>query len=137
MPEGSGQRTQRQSLLRQLPKIDDLLRRDEVQAWPAPRWAVVEAMRLAVDGLRRAVLAGESNRVEVDLEAVRATSEQLARPPLRRVINATGVVLHTNLGRAPLPAEALAAAGEAARGYSNLEYDLDGGARGSDRKSVV
>ena len=128
---GSGQRTQRQSLLRQLPKIDDLLRRDEVQAWPAPRWAVVEAMRLAVDGLRRAILDGRSTGVEVDLEAARRTSDELARPPLRRVVNATGVVLHTNLGRAPLPAVALAAAAEVARGYSNLEYDLDGGARGS------
>jgi len=124
-------RDERQGLLRRLPKIDDLLRRGEVQAWPAPRWAVVEAMRREVDGLRRAILAGSSERTELDLEAVRRASEVLARPTLRRVINATGVVLHTNLGRAPLPEGAIAAAAEVARGYSNLEYDLGGGARGS------
>src|SRR6185503_18721736 len=55
----------------------------------------------------------------------------LARPLLRRVINATGVVLHTNLGRAPLAASARAAIDEVARGYSNLEYDLGKGERGS------
>ncbi len=121
----------RQTLLSRLPKIDDLLRRDEVQTWRAPRWAVVEALRREVEGLRQRILAGSSDRVEVDLDAVRQTSEELARPSLRRVVNATGVVLHTNLGRAPLAGCALAAVGEVARGYSNLEYDLDGGARGS------
>ncbi len=59
------------------------------------------------------------------------TAAQLARPALRAVINATGVVLHTNLGRAPLAAAARAAIDEVARGYSNLEYDLVEGQRGS------
>ncbi|HWM85472.1 MAG TPA: L-seryl-tRNA(Sec) selenium transferase [Kofleriaceae bacterium] len=122
---------ERQRLLSRLPKIDDLLRREEVQGWAAPRWAVLEAMRREVEGLRRAILAGESDRVEVDLGAVRRASDDLARPSLRRVINATGVVLHTNLGRAPLPDAARAAAEQVARGYSNLEYDLAGGERGS------
>jgi len=121
----------RQTLLRQLPKIDELLRRDEVQGWVAPRWAVVEALRREVDGLRRAILDGASEGVEVDLDAARRHSEELVRPSLRRVVNATGVVLHTNLGRAPLSGAALAAVVEVGRGYSNLEYDLEAGARGS------
>src|SRR6478609_2443126 len=53
------------------------------------------------------------------------------RPRLQRVLNATGVIVHTNLGRAPLAAEAIARVEEVARGYSNLEYDLTAGARGS------
>src|SRR5262245_59663092 len=62
---------------------------------------------------------------------VAGPAAQLARPALRRLINATGVVLHTNLGRAPLAASARAAIDEVARGYSNLEYDLARGERGS------
>jgi L-seryl-tRNA(Ser) seleniumtransferase len=58
------------------------------------------------------------------------------RPRLRRVLNATGVIVHTNLGRAPLADEAVAAAAEAGRGYSNLEYDLDEGRRGSRQDHV-
>ena len=126
----------RQTLLSRLPKIDDLLRLGEVGTWAAPRWAVVEALRREVDGLRRAILDGESEAVAVDLDAARRRSEELARPSLRRVVNATGVVLHTNLGRAPLPAVALAAVVEVGRGYSNLEYDLAAGARGSRHAHV-
>ncbi len=67
---------------------------------------------------------------EIAESAQRALEEQL-RPPLRRVINATGVVIHTNLGRAPVSEAAARAMSEAAGGYSNLEYDLDRGVRGS------
>src|SRR5947199_6876759 len=56
---------------------------------------------------------------------------RIVRPSLRPVINATGVVLHTNLGRAPLADAAISAMATVARGYSNLEYDLEAGARGS------
>src|SRR5206468_6677904 len=59
------------------------------------------------------------------------------RPRLRRVINATGVIVHTNLGRAPLAQDAIAHVAEAARGYSNLEYDLAGGRRGSRQEHVA
>jgi len=71
--------------------------------------------------------------VDAAIEAgeVERLAAELARPVLRRVINATGVVLHTNLGRAPLAASARAAIDEVARGYSNLEYDLGRGERGS------
>src|SRR5206468_12021642 len=59
------------------------------------------------------------------------------RPRLRRVINATGVIVHTNLGRAPLAQDAIAHVAEVARGYSNLEYDLSVGARGSRQDHVA
>src|SRR5688572_10322331 len=118
-------------LLRQLPKIDDLLRRDEAQSLAAPRWAVLEALRGEVEALRQAILSGASAGVEVDWRGVKRRADQLARPSLRRVINATGVVLHTNLGRAPVAAAALEEAVAIARGYSNLEYEVAEGRRGS------
>lgn len=97
----------------------------------APRWAVVEAARRAISDRRAALLAGTAQDAVVDAGTVAAVAAQLARPALRQVINATGVVLHTNLGRAPIAAAARAAIDEVARGYSNLEYDLVAGERGS------
>jgi len=123
----------RQALLRRLPKIDELLRRDDIAALAAPRWAVVEAVRCEVEALRAAILGGngEAAAVEVATEAVARRADALTRPSLRRVINATGVVLHTNLGRAPLGAEVLGRVTDIAGGYSTLEYDLVAGHRGS------
>ncbi len=97
----------------------------------APRWAIVEAARRAIAARRAAILAGTATSDAIDPAAVAALAGQLARPALRPVINGTGVVLHTNLGRAPLAAAARAAIDEVARGYSNLEYDLVEGHRGS------
>lgn len=125
------------ALLARLPKIDELLKLSAVEALDAPRWAVREALRDEVDRLRRTILAGAGEATEVDLAIVARRSAELARPSLRRVVNATGVVLHTNLGRAPLAEPAAAAALEAARGYSTLEYDLEGGARGSRHDHLV
>ncbi len=95
----------------------------------APRWAVVEAARRTIAGAREAIRAGKDGAIEAGQVAQLAA--QLVKTNLRRVINATGVVLHTNLGRAPLAAAARAAIDEVARGYSNLEYDLEQGERGS------
>jgi len=100
----------------------------------APRWAFIEAARRAIAAKRAAVLAGSPDvaiDITIDVAAVAKSACALARPRLRRVINATGVVLHTNLGRAPLADAARAAIDEVARGYSNLEYDLARGERGS------
>jgi hypothetical protein len=97
----------------------------------APRWAVVEASRRAIAARREAIRAGEHRAAAIDPAEVAAAAAALARPALRRVVNATGVVLHTNLGRAPLAEAARAAIDEVAAGYSNLEYDLVAGARGS------
>jgi len=128
---------ERNALLRQLPKIDDVLRRPDVQAVAAPRWALVEAVRREVDDRRRAILEGSSRAVEVTAEAVARRAAALAGSSLRRVINATGVVLHTNLGRAPLGDEVLARVAELARGYSNLELDVDRGSRGERHGHVA
>ena len=98
-----------------------------------PRWAIVEAARRAIAARRAAILAGTAEPGAAALEpgAVAGAAAALARPALRRVINATGVVLHTNLGRAPLSTAARAAIEEVAHSYSNLEYDLAKGERGS------
>jgi L-seryl-tRNA(Ser) seleniumtransferase len=118
-------------LLRRLPKIDEVLKLAPVQAIDLPRWAVVEAVRRAVDERRRAILAGESTAVDIDTDEVATLAAALVSPSLRQVVNATGVVVHTNFGRAPLAPAAAARIAELSSGYSNLEYDLDQGKRGS------
>ena len=116
---------------RALPSVSALLEREDIRALlhRAPRPLVVDAVRAVIEEARR----GDS-RPATDADWAAAVSAVLARaqqPSLRRVLNATGVVLHTNLGRAPLPAVAVDAALRVAVGYSNLEYDIDRGARGS------
>jgi L-seryl-tRNA(Ser) seleniumtransferase len=119
---------------RSLPSVDELLREEHVAPLLEryPRGLVVAAAREALDGLRAAIAAG--NRVQEALgqlpQHIAERLEAAARLSLRPVINATGVVLHTNLGRAPLPAAALEAIRETAGAYSNLEYSLDQGQRG-------
>src|SRR4051794_41528153 len=103
--------------LRELPSVDKL----------------ATSVARAVVGDRRAeLLAGA--RDEADLVA---RARERLRPSLRRVINATGVIVHTNLGRAPLAPAARAAAAAAAAGYSNLELDLGSGRRGSRHDHVA
>ncbi|MBI2895782.1 MAG: L-seryl-tRNA(Sec) selenium transferase [Deltaproteobacteria bacterium] len=122
--------------MRSLPSIDEVLRSGvaEELSRTAPRWAVAEAARRAVETARQQILRGESDgrsgleRAVADLPH---EVESLLAPAIRRVINATGVILHTNLGRAPMPRKALERAVEIATGYSNLELDLETGLRGS------
>jgi L-seryl-tRNA(Ser) seleniumtransferase len=120
--------------LRKLPKIDRLLERPQVALW-TPRFGrapSLEALRAAVEAARAKVLAGAACPSEPEIvAAAEAQLERTERPTLRRVINATGVVIHTNLGRAPLSDAAIAAMEAVARGYSNLEFDLEAGERGS------
>jgi L-seryl-tRNA(Ser) seleniumtransferase len=122
----------RASALASLPSVDRLLRRPETDALIAAygRVAVTNAIRGVLEELRAAcaqvpqdAAAGIVGRVSERLEAE-------ARPSLRPVFNLTGTVLHTNLGRAPLPEEAIDAIRDAARDASNLEYDLARGTRG-------
>jgi len=117
---------------RTLPSVSALLESAGVLALldTTPRTLVVSAVRDVVSRARddaSAVPAGDAAWTESIAARVALTQ----RPSLRRVINATGIVLHTNLGRAPLPAAALDAIARVAGGYSNLEYDLDAGTRGS------
>ena len=137
---------------RALPAVDRLLESDVAAEW-ASRWGretVADALREAVETERRR-LSGEGSRsaggtADTDgddgssleqrlrqrvLEEARRQLETAARPSLRPVLNGTGVVLHTNLGRAPLDPGAGRAVRRVAEGYSNLEYDLEEGARGS------
>ena len=111
-------------LLRALPKMDLLLARPALAGSPLPYALRRQAARQVLDEYRAALRAGALSAVpgldELEQSVLRRGAE-LARPALGRVINATGVVLHTNLGRAPLSPRAAAAVGEAARGYSNLE----------------
>jgi L-seryl-tRNA(Ser) seleniumtransferase len=126
----------RQERLRALPSIDELLARDSLATLAAghPRALLLKALREAVGAVRARVLQGEA--ATFDDDDVRAALQRLTTPNLRRVINATGVVLHTNLGRAPLSARARARVLESA-GYCNLELDLDEGERGSRYAPVV
>ncbi|HTK48362.1 MAG TPA: L-seryl-tRNA(Sec) selenium transferase [Gemmatimonadaceae bacterium] len=116
---------------RALPSVGALLQTGAVRALldVAPRPLVVEAVRATVARARETAIAPADDAAWAD--AIAARLADATRPSLRRVINATGVVLHTNLGRAPLAAVALDAIAEIAAGYSNLELDLDRGARGS------
>ena len=113
--------------LRDLPSVDRLLD-DEVLA-AAPRSLATTAARAALELARAAIRAG-ADPGDVPASA-RAELERLSTASLRRVINATGVLLHTNLGRAPLAPAALARVVEVGGSYSNLELDLTSGARGS------
>jgi L-seryl-tRNA(Ser) seleniumtransferase len=96
----------------------------------APRGIVVEAIRRTIDAARSSPAAAPADDAAWGI-AVASAVDASTRPSLREVLNATGVVLHTNLGRAPLPQAAIDAIARVASGFSNLEYDIDRGARGS------
>jgi L-seryl-tRNA(Ser) seleniumtransferase len=130
---------------RLIPSVDALAQRPEVGDLERRhgREAVVSALREAAAELRSLLgasrAAGHAPGIlpETAEEVARAVTRQAAallagrfRPSLRRVINATGVILHTNLGRAPLSGDAAAHIGRLATGYTNLEYDLEAGGRG-------
>ena len=123
-----------QEELRRLPSVDVLLHAPAIEVMLAVggRSLAVDAIRAVLDEAREMILAGGTCPAEDVLarQAVRRL-RVLARPTLRPVINATGVVIHTNLGRAPLSEAALEAMAAVGRAYSNLEYDLDAGQRGS------
>lgn len=120
-------------LLRTLPKTDELLKRDDLTALDAPRGVVVDSVRAAIDSVREGVLAGEDLTFSDDSIAADAMSRVAERmkASLRPVINATGIIVHTNLGRSRLSAEAIRAVTDVACNYSTLEYDIPSGERGS------
>lgn len=121
--------------LRGLPAIYTLLETDEGRALAERygRAAAADALRAALDAARARLRAGEIAVYAADdaLNDARRALAAAFRPTLRPVINATGVIIHTNLGRAPLSEAAQAAVQAAASSYNTLEYDLDAGARGS------
>jgi L-seryl-tRNA(Ser) seleniumtransferase len=125
------------ALLRQLPSVDELLLRPRVAALGGAmeRSFLVDTIRRVLAGLRREIVSGEPLEEShlavgaIELRIVRSVELALA-PSLRGVINASGVILHTNLGRAPLPAAILEEFRQTATQYSNLEYDVAVGVRG-------
>jgi L-seryl-tRNA(Ser) seleniumtransferase len=123
-------------LRRRLPPVDELLRDARLAPLQAAhgRPALRHVLRGLLDEARACAARGDAAALERELEGLpRRAAEVLARaavPSLRRVLNATGVIVHTNLGRAPLPGEVAARVAEVAAGYSNLEYDLLRGDRG-------
>ncbi len=124
-----------QASLRLLPKVHALLQTEAARALLAdlPRPVVLDSLRSEVDALRQRVLAGEAAPPFEEADLFAAVRRRLAVSDLRRlrrVINATGIVIHTNMGRAPLPEAAVEAVASAARHYSNLEMDLASGKRG-------
>ena len=126
-------------LLRKLPSVDEVLRLPLAVTLVTRegRAAVTDAVRMVLARLRNEVAAGRLDGAQVDLalagleQAVERQMLQSLAYSLRPVINATGVILHTNLGRAPLSAAALDHVRESALGYSNLEFDLASGERGN------
>jgi L-seryl-tRNA(Ser) seleniumtransferase len=117
--------------LKELPAVHEL-----ASTLDASHALAVTAARRAIDEQRAAILRGE-RAGDIDLTGrARELIEQLGQRSLRAVINATGVIIHTNLGRAPLAAAARKALIAAAEGYSNLEFDLDSGERGSRHAHV-
>jgi L-seryl-tRNA(Ser) seleniumtransferase len=130
----------RSQALRALPQVERVMAsaRAAELAGLHSRPAVLDAVRAELQRRREAGLAVDPATVVGEvLEAVARRLEREEGAGLRRVINATGIVLHTNLGRAPLAEAALAAIAEIGRGYSNLELNLESGGRGSRHGAIA
>jgi L-seryl-tRNA(Ser) seleniumtransferase len=121
-------------LLRQIPSVDLVLALEGLEYLPRP--LALRATRRVLDELRTAVKSGELDFLPDIVEAVQAEAARLGACRIRRVINATGIVLHTNLGRAPLAPSAADAVAQVAGGYSNVELDLTTGKRGGRLEGV-
>ncbi|MDA3936280.1 MAG: L-seryl-tRNA(Sec) selenium transferase [Actinomycetota bacterium] len=125
----------KQTRLRQLPKTDEVLARPEIAELVAanPRAIVLDAVRDATDAVRTRILGSDDSVYDTDtfLADVRTRVTVASKRSLHGVINATGIIVHTNLGRSLLSERAVAAVAEVAGGYSTLEYDVVSGERGS------
>ena len=135
MPTKPAPSADQTALLRNLPSVDELLMRPRVAALAGTieRGYAVATVREVLAQVRREIISGHGAggaTVEALEARVVATVEEELAPSLRPVINASGVILHTNLGRAPLTPSAIEEMRQAATKYSNLEYDLSAGARG-------
>jgi len=130
--------TQNSVLFQKLPSTDEFLRQPRIQALVEREGHTIVAasVRVVLARVRQEIAAGQLDEKSLDLalgglsDAVERQLEQSLTYSLRPVINATGVILHTNLGRAPLASAALDHIAETAAAYSNLEFDLNSGERG-------
>lgn len=131
----------KQSLLRGIPKIDELLLDEQLIFFmeTTPRAVVVDAAREIIDGLRKEILGGVRESIPEKDELISEICSRITgkkKHNLRTLVNATGVVLHTNLGRSNLCRAAVESVMAVADSYSNLEYDVKKGARGSRHDHV-
>ncbi|MCD8317290.1 MAG: L-seryl-tRNA(Sec) selenium transferase, partial [Eggerthellaceae bacterium] len=128
-------------MLRKLPSVDEILESGYMLALTGllPHSVLLSCARSAVDEARNDVLSGKTDSIDVDAitESAFKSAIRNLKPSLRKVINATGVVIHTNLGRSPLAKEAVDAVDAVAEGYSTLEYDTDAMQRGSRHDHVA
>ena len=128
-----------ESEFQRLPSVDRLLSEERIKQLQEsyPRVLVVDLIRQCLERERLSIASGKPcPSLDEIVESVCAQAWALSHPSLRPVINATGVILHTNLGRAPLSQEAIVAMDAAAKGYCNLEFDLDSGTRGSRHSHI-
>ena len=119
---------------RHLPSVDRVLSDERLKQLEEdyPHSLLLNLIRQQLDRERLAIAAGNSaSSIDEIVKSICAQVQALEKPSLRTVINATGVILHTNLGRAPLSQEALSAMDMVSKGYCNLEFNLDSGTRGS------
>lgn len=124
-------------LYRSIPKVDIILEYDAIQTCIEKygREIVIDAIRVEMDELRKFIGACDSEEAAKEaianvVSSIVKRAEKMLQPNMRRIINATGTILHTNLGRAPISKEHMAHIAEIATGYSNLEYNLEAGRRG-------
>ncbi len=134
-----------QQVLRKIPSVDEILSRPEITDLLRihPRTVVVDAIRKGLGQLREELIIKDPSKIEDSLFSfehlypmIQGGIELQVQPRLRRVINATGVVIHTNLGRSPLPPQVLQHMIDISKTYSNLEYDLNLGERGDRYRHV-
>lgn len=130
----------RNSLLRSLPKVDDILNNEHIKAIEGNinRALIIESIRKNLNVLREDILKTPDDMIQgyiIDfdklIDGIIIQAAESARPHLKSVVNCTGVIIHTNLGRSVLCREAIEAVKNVAANYSNLEYDLENGKRGS------
>src|SRR5512137_288618 len=122
--------------LRNIPPVEQFLQSSAAEKWVAVygRPLTLAAIRSVLEDIRLTIKTGKVKDVpgnETILHRIESQLQFWTRPTLRPVINATGVILHTNLGRAPLADSAIKALDATSRGYSNLEFNLATGKRGS------
>ena len=124
-------------LYRSIPKVDIILEYDAIQTCIEKygREIVIDAIRVEMDELRKFIGTCDSEEAAKEaitnvVSSIVKRAEKMLKPNMRRIINATGTILHTNLGRAPISKEHMVHIAEIATGYSNLEYNLEAGRRG-------
>ena len=124
----------KQELLSKIPQVDEILKSSHAQKWleSYPRKIVLRAVREVLDSKRRRLLEGQVEELSAGVisEQIESRIKKLAAYKLRPLINATGIVIHTNLGRAVISDKAIENIRDVAGSYSNLEYDVQGGKRG-------